>query len=342
MKAMVLRAPCDLGFEDIERPKPRSGEVLVRVTHTGICGTDLKIYDGSVPVRHPLVMGHEMSGEVVEFGDARIPEDRIRVGDRVIIDPCLYCGVCINCREGQTNLCRAGGLVGRDSNGGFADFLLVPLTHIFPLPEEIDSQKAPLIQVLTTCIHAQQFLDIFPGQSVVVVGLGVTGQMHLQLAKSRGASPVIGVTRSAWRRKLANELGADVTFCSGDEAVRGVLEATKSQGADVVIVATGSLPAIGDAISMCRPGATLQLFGITTAVEGKLPFYQLYHKELRIFNSRAATAKDFPVAIASVAKGVVKLTPLVTHILPLAELKSAIRMLETEEDHRMKIILEHV
>jgi threonine dehydrogenase-like Zn-dependent dehydrogenase len=101
------------------------------------------------------------------------------------------------------------------------------------------------------------------------------------------------------------------------------------------------LSAIADAISMCRLGATLQLFGITTATEGKLPFYQLYYKELKILNSRAATAKDFPVAIDLVAKGVVKLEPLVTHILPLAELSSAIRMLETDEDHRMKIILAH-
>jgi threonine dehydrogenase-like Zn-dependent dehydrogenase len=249
--------------------------------------------------------------------------------------------VCINCREGQTNLCRNGGLVGRDSNGGFAEFLLIPLTHIFRLPEDVHGQNAPLIQVLTTCIHAQGFLNIFPGQSVVLMGLGVTGQMHLQLAKSRGARPVIGVTRSAWKRELANELGADVTLCSGEEAIRGVLEATNGQGADVVIVATGSLSAIADAISMCRLGATLQLFGITTATEGKLPFYQLYYKELKILNSRAATAKDFPVAIDLVAKGVVKLEPLVTHILPLAELSSAIRMLETDEDHRMKIILAH-
>jgi L-iditol 2-dehydrogenase len=336
MKAMVLRAPHDLGLEDVERPKPGHGQVLVRVTNSGVCGTDLKIYDGAVPVRHPLIMGHEMSGEVVEGGD-----DRVRVGDRVIVDPCLYCGVCINCRAGQTSLCRNGGLVGRDSNGGFAEYLLAPLTHVFPLPKEVGSQKAPLIQVLTTCIHAQRFLKIFPGQSVVVMGLGVTGQLHVQLAKAHGASPVIGITRSSWKRQLAKELGADLTLSSGAEALRGVLDATNGQGADVVIECTGTLPAIADAISMCRLGATLHLFGVTTATEGKLPFYQLYYKELKIFNSRAANGEDFPVAIDLVAKGMVKLDPLVTHMVPLGELSSAIHMLETDADHRMKIILEH-
>src|ERR1700681_3646296 len=106
MKAMVLRGPRDVGFEEVERPRPRPGEVLIRVTHSGVCGTDLKIYDGSIPVRYPLIMGHEMSGEVVDIGDRAFRDDRIQLGDRVIVDPCLSCGVCINCRSGQTNLCR--------------------------------------------------------------------------------------------------------------------------------------------------------------------------------------------------------------------------------------------
>ena len=336
MKAMVLRAPHDLGLEDVERPKPGPGQVLVRVTNSGVCGTDLKIYDGAVPVRHPRIMGHEMSGEVAEGGD-----DRVRVGDSVIVDPCLFCGVCMNCRAGQTSLCRNGGLVGRDSDGGFAEYFLAPLTHVFPLPKEVDIRKAPLIQVLTTCIHAQRFLNIFPGQSVVVMGLGVTGQLHVQLAKAHGANPVIGITRSAWKRQLAKELGAHITLPSGAEAARAVLDATGGQGADVVIESTGTMPAIAEAISMCRLGATLHLFGVSTATEGKLPFYQLYYKELKIFNSRAANGEDFPVAIDLVAKGMVKLDSLVTHMIPLAELASAIHMLETDADHRMKIILDH-
>ncbi len=327
-------------MEDVERPKPRPGEVLVRVTHGGVCGTDLKIYDGSIQVRHPLIMGHEIAGEVAELGDDELRNDRARVGDRVIVDPCLSCGICLNCRAGQTNLCPNGCLVGRDATGGFADYFLARASHVFPLPKTVDSQKAPLIQVLTTCIHAQRLLNIFPGQSVVVVGLGVTGQLHLQLAKSRGANPVIGVTRSAWKRKMAKEFHADLAFSNGSEAASGVLQATDGQGADVVIVATGSLPTIAEAIGLCRPGASLQLFGITTAVEGKLPFYQFYYKELKISNSRAATAEDFPVAVDLVAKGVVNLNPLVSHVLPLAELLPAIKMLETDQDFRMKVVLE--
>ena len=192
MKAMVLKGPRKLSLEEVVRPKPGPGEVLVRVTNTGVCGTDLKIYNGAVPVKYPRIMGHEMVGEVVEGGS-----DRVRKGERVIVDPCLYCGMCVSCRAGQTSLCRNGGLVGRDSDGGFAEYLLAPITHVYRLPETVDSGQAPLVQILTTCVHAQRFVNIFAAQSVVVLGLGVAGQLQVQLAKARGANPVIGITRSA-------------------------------------------------------------------------------------------------------------------------------------------------
>lgn len=333
---MVLRSPRQLGLEEVDRPRPAAGQVLVRVTNSGVCGTDLKIYDGTVPVKYPRIMGHEMVGEVVEGGN-----DRVRNGDRVIVDPCLYCGMCVNCRAGQTSLCRNGGLVGRDSDGGFAEYLLAPMTHVYRLPDAVDSGKAPLIQILTTCVHAQRFVNIFAAQSLVVLGLGVAGQLHVQLAKARGANPVIGVTRSPFKRKLAEQLGADLTFSSGPEALRGILDATHGDGADAVIESTGKLPVIADAISMVRPGGSILLFGVSTATEGKLPFYQLYYKELALYNSRAAKGEDFPASIDLVAKGMVKLDPLVTHKLPLSDLDKAIRMLDADEDARMKIILDH-
>ena len=325
-----------MGLAKVNRPTPGHNQVLVRLTHAGICGTDLHIFEGAIPVRHPLIMGHEMIGEVAEGGGGIF-----RTGQRVIVDPCIYCGMCVQCRAGQTSLCPNGSLVGRDSNGGFADYLVAPLTHIYPLPDAIDNQTAPLIQVVTTCLHAHRKLGIFPGRSVVVVGLGVVGQVHVQLAKAWGAYPVIGITRSAWKRSLAGQLGADLTLPSGPEAVRGVMEATGGRGADVVIESTGVVPAIADGISMARLGGTLLLFGIAAATSGSLPFYQLYYKELKIVNSRAAKGEDFPDSIDLVARGVLKLKPLVTHVLSLLDLEKAMGMLETDEDHRMKIILEN-
>src|SRR5580704_585694 len=197
MKAMVLSAPNERALGEVARPAIGAGQVLVRVTYSGICGTDYKIYSGAIPVRYPRIMGHEMIGEVVEAG----PDANVRRGDRAIIDPELYCGACFHCKIGQTHLCPKGMLLGRDANGGFAEYVAAPASHVFRLPDTIDSRTAPLIQVLTTCLH-------------------------VQLAKARGASPVIGITRSPEKRALAQKLGADLTFASGEQAIQKVREAT--------------------------------------------------------------------------------------------------------------------
>jgi 2-desacetyl-2-hydroxyethyl bacteriochlorophyllide A dehydrogenase len=336
MKAVVLRSAGHLDVAEVETPTPAAAEVLVRVANSGICGTDLKIFTGAVPVRYPLIMGHEMSGEVVA-GDG---DGRVRKGDRVLVDPVLYCGTCFDCLAGRTNLCANGGVIGREVNGGFADFVVAPSSHVFPLPASIDNRTAPLIQVLTTCLHAQRRAGVSAGQSVAVIGLGVSGQLHVQLAKARGAHPVIGISRSRWKRGVAESLGADITL-SGDDAVRQVAAATGGHGADIVIESTGVVRSIAESVAMVRPGGTVLLFGIYTATEGALPFYQLYYKEPTVQSARAAKSEDFPESIDLVARGVINLPPLITQVLPIAKLADALEMLESDVDGRMKIILEH-
>jgi 2-desacetyl-2-hydroxyethyl bacteriochlorophyllide A dehydrogenase len=337
MRAVVLRKSYDLVVSDVAAPTPAPDQVLVRMMNSGICGTDLKIFTGAMPATYPVIMGHEMVGDVVDGAD----DTRVRRGDRVLVDPVLFCGTCFDCRAGRTNLCPSGAVIGREVNGGFADFVVAPRSHVYPLPASIDSRTAPLIQVLTTVLHAQRRASISPGQSVAVIGLGVSGQLHVQLAKARGAGPVIGVTRSAWKRSVADRLGADLTVSTGDEGVQAVRDATHGHGADVVIESTGMVKCIGDAIAMVRPGGAVVLFGIYTASEGQLPFYQLYYKEPTVISARAAMGEDFPESIDLVARGRVTLAPLVTQVLPVAELTRALGMLESDADGRMKIILEN-
>jgi len=337
MKAMVLKAPGDLVLDEVSRPGAGTGQVLIRVTHSGVCGTDLKIYSGAIPVKYPRIMGHEMIGEVAEGNS----DAGFKPGDRVIVDPELFCGMCFHCRIGQTHLCPNGMLLGRDANGGFAEYVTAPADHVFLLPDSIDSRAAPLIQVLTTCLHAQRLAKISPGESVVVLGLGVTGQLHAQLAKARGASPVIGITRSAAKRELAKKLGADLTLASGEGAIQKVLEATDGRGADLIIETTGAMASLADAIHMARFGGRLLMFGIITATEGALPFYQLYFKELALINARVAKSEDYPESIDLVQREIIRLEPLVSHVMPFGELRTAIGMLSAEGGQRMKIILEH-
>jgi len=336
MRAMILNKPGVLERSKIDRPITQEGNVLVHVNSSGICGTDLKIYSGAIPVAYPRIMGHELIGEIAETNDPKVA-----VGTRVIIDPVIACGSCYQCQAGQTNLCPTGGLMGREQDGGFADFVPVPANNVYALPDSIKNKEASLLQVLTTCVHAQKLSPIIPGNSVVVIGLGVTGQLHMQLAKESGASPVIGITRSAKKRKLAEDLGADATFEPREGLKSQILDLTEGRGADLVIESVGKIVTLSQAIDLVRIGGCILNFGIYTETQGELPFYQLYNKELLIINARAAKSDDFTPSIEMVNRGAVKLNPLISHQMPLENLSTALETLGSPAIDTMKIILEH-
>jgi 2-desacetyl-2-hydroxyethyl bacteriochlorophyllide A dehydrogenase len=321
-------------MDDRPEPSPGRGEVVVDLATSGICGTDLSIYSGKIAVRHPRVMGHEMFGHIA-FSDGGAGPRK-----RVVVDPVLSCGVCHWCSKGQTNLCPNGALLGRDRDGGFAERIAVPASNVYEVPASISDEVAPLLQVLTVCVHAQRDAPVFPGDSVLVLGLGVTGLLHLQIARARGAAPLIGITRSASKRELAESLGAELTFDPGDPRLgERVAEATGGRGPDVVIESAGHVETLATAIGLVRPGGHIVLFGTITEDRGELPFYSLYLKELTITNPRAAKPEDFPAAIDLAGSGRVRLAPLISDTFPLEETGAAIEA--TAESGTLKIILDH-
>jgi L-iditol 2-dehydrogenase len=339
MMSVVLEAPNQLRLE--QRPEPQAGpnEALVAVHSAGICGTDLSIFAGKIRVTHPLVMGHEMVGTVLELNGG-IPPGSLKQGDRVLVDPVVFCGTCYQCSKGQVNLCPNGALMGRDRDGGFSSTVAVPAANLYRLPQEISDTTGPLLQVLTTCIHAHRQTTLFPGESVLVMGLGVSGLLHLQLAKARGASPLIGVTRTPSKRALAERLGADLTIDPSDpKALDTVLEHTSGRGVDVAIEAVGLGSTLATAIEFTRIGGRLTLFGTITEPAPSIPYYQLYYKELMISNPRAAKPEDFPAAIEIVLSGRVELEPLVTEVFPLGRASEAIAA--TGSGGSLKVILDH-
>ena len=334
MKAMVLNAANSIALQDIPRPKRDAGQVLVRVNYSGICGTDLKIFQGGIPVDYPRVMGHESIGTVVEGGTG------VKSGATVIVDPAYSCGACYICRAGQEHICPNGGLIGRDVDGGFAEYQLAPAGNVYEIPDSVDPADAALIQPMTTCLHGQRLAKIFPGEAVIVIGLGVTGLLHVQLAKAHGAYPVIGITRSQWKLDLARQLGADVTIAPGDDLKDRVLEVTGGRGADLVIESVGKLAMLAQAVDLARIGGRILPFGIYTEKEGRLPFYDLYFKELNLINTRVAKPQDFPACIDFVSREIVKLAPLITHKVRLDAMDDALDLLKEGDSSRMKIILD--
>jgi threonine dehydrogenase-like Zn-dependent dehydrogenase len=266
MRAVVLDQ-AGVRVQKIRPPEP--GErALVRVAQAGLCGTDLKIAAGEIPVARPRVLGHEMTGWLDRAGARGL----LPAGTPVLVNPAVFCGHCELCRRDLPQLCTDGGLLGRDADGVFADLVAVDDACLHPLPAGLPSDGAALLQVLSTCVHAQSLLTVQPGDSAVVVGLGAAGLLHVQLLRDRGVAVIVGVTRSAAKRELARRFGASEAV-GPEDAAEAVAVQTCGRGADLAIEAAGSQQTLVQAMRLAAPGGTVLVYGTTVPAADGLPTY---------------------------------------------------------------------
>ncbi len=331
MRALTVTAPHTLEITDLPQPSV-PGEVVVRTRTVGICGTDVKVFKGAIPVAYPRVLGHEMIGEVVEAP----PGAPVAVGQRVLVDPASSCGWCHLCRRGRGHLCINAGLMGRDVDGVFAEHVSVPLRQVIPVPHEISPVAAGLLQVLGTCVHAQRAVEVFPGQVAAVIGLGVAGQLMVQLLRTRGVE-VVGITRSEWKRDLAARSGA-TAVAAPDQAAHILEEITDGRGPDLVVEAVGTEETLAWAIELAGVGGEVLVFGTLTGGDRGLPYYQLYFKELTLHNPRAAQPDDYARGVALATAGRLDLEPIVTHQLTLDDATEAFRLVN--DPSSLKVLMQ--
>ncbi|MCE2528758.1 MAG: alcohol dehydrogenase catalytic domain-containing protein [Acidimicrobiia bacterium] len=317
MKAVVTTGPGVLEAVDVPC-RSEEGTVSVRLERAGICGTDLNILDGAMPIRYPLTLGHEMVGTVTRTP----PGAQISPGARVLVNPSINCDACYLCESDRAHLCSRGGLLGRDADGVFAETIGVPERFLHPVPEGIGLAEAGLLQVLGTVVHSQQNVPVSSETLAVVIGLGVSGLLHLQLLNERGAGRVIGITRSRRKLDLARNLGAHAV-ATPDEAMAVVTEISEGRGADLVVEAVGTEATVLQAIELCGYSGCVVIYGTVTGGMGKLPFYRLYLKELTLRFPRAARAADYDTAIGLATQGRMELAPLITAHFPLGQAAAA-------------------
>lgn len=327
MQAVAVTGPGRL--EVGQRPEPHDdpGRALVAIERVGLCGTDVGILSGKIPVSYPRILGHEVVGRVVRSDGSAEYAD----GQRVLVDPSLSCGRCRECRADRANLCRAGGLMGRDVDGGFTELVSVDENRLLPVPDDCSDAAASCLQVLGTCVHAQSRVPCSPGQTAVVVGLGVSGFLMLQLLVARGLR-VVGITRTPWKRELGLHFGAvEVAVPQAAEDV--VADVTGGTGAELVVEAVGTPSTVAQSIRHAAPGGMVMLFGTTSgAAAEELPMYDLYYKELTLWNPRAALYRDYAAGIDLAARGLVDLDPLCTHSFPLTAAEDAFAALTTDSN----------
>jgi L-iditol 2-dehydrogenase len=331
MLAAVSEGPGIVAVTDTAAPRA-DGLALVRVAQAGVCGTDRKLAAGVIPVTAPRVLGHEMTGWVEVPGPGRA----VPAGTPVVVNPAVFCGVCVECRRDLPNLCSRGGLLGRDIDGCFAEFVAVPESLLHPLPASVGADDGALLQVLSTCVHAQSGVPVSPDSSAVVIGLGVAGLLHVQLLRARGVRTIVGVTRAEWKRDLAAACGASAVVTPGDAAV-AVAEATGGRGADVAVECAGTAATLAQAMRLAGPGATVILFGAVLSADG-MPAYEGYLKELTIRCPRASRPRDFDTAIRLCAERRLDIAPLVTGRFPLAKVTEALAA--SEDPGHLKVVLD--
>lgn len=330
LKAVRVVEPGRLEVVEVPRPS-NPDQVTVRVHQVGICGTDTKILSGAIPVTYPRILGHEMVGEVVAAPSGSTHPE----GSRVLIDPGVSCGFCHLCRAGRTNLCIDGGLMGRDVDGVFTEYVVTQMNRLVTVPTNISDKAAGLLQVLGTCVHAVKQVQPFPGQIAAVIGLGVAGQLIAQLLRMRGMK-VVGITRSEWKRDLASDLGAfAVAETATAPAVLG--EITDGRGPELVVEAAGTEATLAQAIQLAGTGGEILAFGTITGGGRGLPYYELYHKELTLHNPRAAVIDDYSAGVALAAAHAISLEPIVTHELDLDDAAHAFELVD--DSSSLKVLM---
>ena len=315
-------------------PHAGPGEVVIKNMVCGVCGTDVHIKNGepgSADVNPPVVLGHEYAGEVVEVGEGVAS---LKPGDHVTVDPNIYCGQCVYCRNGKKQLCETMQAVGVTRDGGFAQYSLVPEAQAFKLADSVPYEAGAMAEPLACCIHGIDLAAVKPGQTVCVVGGGAIGLIMLQLAKLSGAAELILSEPNEKRRQAAMQLGATRTVNPLDKEEYAQAKAA----ADVVIECVGNNPAVQSAFDFAKKGATLVLFSVPKPeAQFPLPLFDVYKKELTIKGS-FVNPDTHDRAVALINAGKVDFGPIITHRYPLAELPEAIQAQSGSESIKVVVL----
>jgi 2-desacetyl-2-hydroxyethyl bacteriochlorophyllide A dehydrogenase len=303
----------DVGKIELHRlddPAPGPREVVVEVAACGLCGTDLHILQGEFAPSLPLVPGHEFAGTVVAVGTAVDARDGIAVGDRVAVDPSLFCHECHYCRRGQGNLCERWAAIGVSTAGGAAEYAVAPVANCVKLPEHVRLEDAALIEPLSCAVRGYDVLRSQLGAHVLIYGSGTMGLMMLELAKRVGAASVDMVDINPARLDTARQLGCSRAATSADE-----LEAPR--GWELVIDATGNARAIQDALGRVGRGGTYLQFGVSDyATRAEIEPYKIYNQEITITGSMAVL-HSFERAAELFAGGAIDPDVFISDRLPL-------------------------
>ncbi len=319
-----------------ELVEPASGEVQLKISHCGICGTDLHIYHGAMDarVRMPLVMGHEMSATVHKLG-AGVAD--FSPGDKVVVMPLAPCGDCSACAAGHSHICHNLDFRGIDTPGAFQSYWTVPAYTLHRMPEHLSLKHGALIEPLAVACHDVRLADVKAGDQVVVLGGGPIGLLVALVAKHYGAEVLVSEI-NPFRVELARNLGLAAINPTEIDLTKLVMEETGGAGADIVFEVSGSQAGASVMTDLLRTRGLAVVVAIF-AQQPKIDLFRFFWRELRLQGVRVYESEDFSTAIALAAEGTLPLDELITDIRPLQALQSGFEDMD-RGGQVMKILLE--
>jgi len=328
----------DVRLEEMPTPQIGPGELLVKVIACGICGSD--VMEWYRIKEAPRVLGHEITGEIVEVGEG---VERYQVGDRVFVFHHVPCNTCRYCLNGQHTVCETFHTTHYDP-GGFAEYLRVPPINVdrgvYRLPDEVSFEDGAFIEPLACVVRGQRLARLQPGQTVLVLGSGISGLLHVALARALGAGRIVATDLNEYRLNAAQRLGADVVIHAEEDVPARLRQANADRLADLVIVCTGAFPALIQALQSVDRGGTVLFFAPTEpGVDLPVPVNDFWSNGITLIPSYSGSPLDTTVAIELIRARRVPVHEMITHRLSLAETGLGFQLV-AEAGESIKVIIE--
>jgi len=335
MKGAFYEGNKRIRVTDVQAQPPGPGQVRLKVNYAGICGTDFHVYLGHMDhrVKTPQVIGHEMSGEVVEIGEG---VKGFKVGEKIVVRPLESCQQCPACQAGHRNICHNINVFGVDSHGSFQDTWTVPAHTLHRLPDDIDMKRAALVEPVAVASHVIRAGEVAENNYVVVLGAGPIGMLVALLARTRGARVLVAEINK-FRLNLAREIGMEAKNPLETDLAEYVAGQTGGAGANIVFEVTGAAASAGLMTGLVRTRGRIMIVGIF-AEPVMVNLRQIFQRELRVFGVRMYEPEDFEAAIATVAAGNLPLERLISDVRPLEQVQATFEEIEKGANF-MKVLL---
>jgi 2-desacetyl-2-hydroxyethyl bacteriochlorophyllide A dehydrogenase len=323
MKAAIIKEKQVLAVEDVDKPTIASNEVLVQVKNSGVCGTDVHVYEGEIPIATlPVIPGHEFCGVVEEVGDA-IKD--VNVGDRIAVEPNLFCGHCHFCRNAKKHFCENWQAVGLTRSGGFAEYCAVPRQAVYKIEDSLSFNDAAFFEPTACVLHGIERSQAKPGDTVVIMGAGSIGLIYVQALRMMGIKNIVSCDIDDAKLAIAKELGADAMLnTKNDDVVQVIKDMTNGFGAEVVIDAAGAAQTLTMAFNIVQNCGTIVVFGAPPEnLNLPVKMYDIYRREINVHGSFTNPYTN-EQALRLMAMGKIKYDKIVTHPISIDQVEEAI------------------